>query len=777
MKKKSFATRICTLLLAGLMVFLAVGCGNTANTNKSDEQEINPEKAIDDTTSIGDDGSVAMGRYVENMTDLSEHCITTNGINSLSNGNLEIWDLYTGRLASEDNGLTWNLQDSQWFTKLQKEKAYIMDIAVGADGTIGMIYENSAKETTDKLNPDCIIIKPDGTQVKAQFSLTTEEGYPNRIYMSEEGRVFVTILGEESIYEVKEDGSTEKFLTLEKQPQLIQFHDNFMMIDGYHYDKGILIYDLNKEEYVEDEILNDFITENYGDRGFDSESGYDFYFFPGEENVLYMAGNKGLHRHVIGGSAIEEVINGNLSSFSNPAHNIEGMIALPDNEFLALFGGGKLVRFTYNPEIPTIPSKRLKVYSLQESDTLRQAISIYQTKFSDVFVEYEIGMGSDSSVTREDALKKLNTKVMAGEGPDLMVLDQMPIGSYIDKGMLLDLSKCLDSLTGEAELFPNIVEAFKENNKIYTIPCEVEIPITLGKEKYTKKMNDLEDTADVIEELRKENPEKEILFLYSEKAVMRLFSMVAAPSWKTDSGELNREAITEFLTQTKRIYDAVMEGVPQKSIDFYNKTNEDFMQSFGAYREDLEFIRKPEALGYVGGSTQIIIGALSDEYAYANLNSVQRVKGFEDNNIIPLSGQSQNVFIPQTMVGINAASSHTELAEDFLKVLLGKDNQASLFKGLAINKAAFEENFTVDESSIAVYGEDGLSVALDIYSVTEEQIRTLKDWISASSTPYITDVVLEEAVYEEGIDFIQGNQNLEEAVNNVAAKVAIYMAE
>ena len=48
-------------------------------------------------------------------------------------------------------------------------------------------------------------------------------------------------------------------------------------------------------------------------------------------------------------------------------------------------------------------------------------------------MEYETGMGDGDSVTREDALKKLNTRIMAGEGPDVIVLDDMPVDSYIEK--------------------------------------------------------------------------------------------------------------------------------------------------------------------------------------------------------------------------------------------------------------------------------------------------------------------------------------------------------
>ena len=124
---------------------------------------------------------------------------------------------------------------------------------------------------------------------------------------------------------------------------------------------------------------------------------------------------------------MEQVIDGSLCTLNNPAYGLQGMTMLDNNEFLAFFTDGRLARYTYDPNVPTVPSERLKAYSLEESDTLRKAINVYQGAHPEVYVEYEIGMGENDSVTREDALKKLNTQIMAGEGPDLMILDGMPV--------------------------------------------------------------------------------------------------------------------------------------------------------------------------------------------------------------------------------------------------------------------------------------------------------------------------------------------------------------
>lgn len=822
MIKNSLGKRIGSLLLAGALMFLAAGCGNTAETNGGNNGAQNSGTVTKSDTPEAGDGSTAMGRYVEMVTDLSEYSMNNRGIFQLSDGSLVINDFYNGQLVSEDNGVTWNPKTTDWFTELQAAKSpYFMDLKIGADGTIGLIYdeleaseqeeettvgeETASEDTSDEdtsdedteseddfeLDPVCIVMKPDGSRIEVKLTLTEDEVYPKRIWFTEDGKMFVTTLGH-TIYEVKEDGSTEKYLTLPYRPQLVQFQGSYMIIDSYSSIsnfQSIIIYDMSRQEYIEDEVLDEFIKENYPTRDLVNDSMYDLYVFPGEENVIYLAGKKGLHRHVIGGSAIEQIIDGNLSGLSNPANGIINMIPLENNEFLALFSGGKLVRFTYNPDISTIPSQKLSVFSLKENDTLRQAISTYQTRNPDVLVNYVVGMEENGSATREDVLKKLNTQIMAGEGPDLMVMDSMPMDSYIDKGMLLDLSPLLEGLTGEAELFTNLVNAFERNGKIYTVPCEVKLLGVLGKEEYVSQMTDLKKTADAMEALRKEKPEKGLIDFYSEEDIMHFFAMTSAPSWKTDSGEINQEAISEFLEQTKRIYDVQMQGASQERIERYQRLLEYYIQDYGITMAESDYFGMIDEMSYIAGASNLAAGTIDSVFSYSNVESVNKVKGLEDNVLLPFGGQSTQVFVPKTMVGINAASADKETAQEFLKVLLGAENQTSLFYGLPVNKAAFEQVFTPDKETeeaakkgepyswLGMTSADGLEADLAVYWPDEAQIQKLRDWISQVKTPYIKDVTLEDAVCEAGAEYFKGNISLEQAVGAVMEKLAIYMAE
>lgn len=800
-KLKKINRWISALLLCAVLVTALTGCGNSTAENGNDAGSANIGGTSEsgggstgDVTENTKDAAgtkqsepVAMGRYIENVTDLSDRIGGfRSGLFRLADGTLIITDSSAPFLVSKDNGETWEEEKSGWWSRLDAEGHSIMGSAIGTDHTTVVIY--SDRDEDGEYIQSCLLIKPDGTEIPVECSAGAERLYPIAAVVAENGRAFISVVGNDNLYEIKEDGSLEVFLTIQNgNPELMQFQGNLLVMDGSIYNAPLL-YDIEKGEYVEDEALESFVKGDYkGGNNFNTDNGYEMFFFPGEEDILYIAGAKGLHRHVIGGSAMEQVIDGSLSTFGNPAHRILAVVLLENNEFLALFDDSRLVRFTYDPDMPTVPGERLSVYSLKENSTIQQAISLYQMANPEVLVQYEVGMGQDSSITREDALKSLNTKIMAGEGPDVLILDGMPIASYIEKGLLADMTSMLTGLNGEEELFGNIVNAMKMENGIYAMPCEIEIPVISAKAEYLSGMKDIEGIADTIETLRKENPEKNLISICTEKGVLRFFGMVCVPAWTGADGSLNKEAVTEFLTQSKRIYDAQMDGLPDKIIDSYKSGNESWLQWAGETREDSIYLRSGvTAMEYVGGYEQTLQGTISGLWSYCDLISANRVAGFEDSEWSVMNGQSSNVFCAETLLGINAASPYTAQAEDFIKLCLGRENQINLFSGLPVNKAALAEICIANPADLGENGEygyvgssneDGERLEYVTYWPDESQVTRLRKCVESADTAYIEDVVIESVVYEEGIIYLQGRESLEEAINNIYKKIAIYMAE
>lgn len=218
---------------------------------------------------------------------------------------------------------------------------------------------------------------------------------------------------EPNIYEIdQETGTAKLFLAVDIIPDMFCVWDNYMAVKSES--GGVVLYALDTAEQIEDDVITDFVNKNCVINKHVAESTYSI--FPAEEEGVYLVCSKGVYRHVIGGTVMEQVINGGLCSLSDPMKHVVKMIRTEEESFMAAFSEGKVSSFAYDPEISTVPSQTLTAYSLTENDILRQAIIRYQGAHPDVYVEYKVGMDEEGGVTREDAVKKLNTEIMAGKG-------------------------------------------------------------------------------------------------------------------------------------------------------------------------------------------------------------------------------------------------------------------------------------------------------------------------------------------------------------------------
>ena len=127
--------------------------------------------------------------------------------------------------------------------------------------------------------------------------------------------------------------------------------------------------------------------------------------------------------------------------------------------------------------------------------------------------------------------------------------------------------------------------------------------------------------------------------------------------------------------------------------------------------EDSDYVRMAgiNQMNHVGGCNKMLIGC----FDYLNITSITKKDGFENTEWLPMKGQGGDVFWAESLLGINAASEKPELAEDFLKVCLGKENQSYFYRSLPVNKAAFDESFAwpADADSNGMYG----SIATNSY--------------------------------------------------------------
>lgn len=795
---KEILKTVAMLLIALLLTCVGVsGCGKSPAEDKAAPETVGSgtEHGSGGVGIVGGsdeaggkEGPAAMGRFVETVVDISEQMGRSYGITPLADGSLLILNDKTGRLISKDGGKSWESQpipgisDLAAFTK----ENFIFDMAAAPDGSIAVLATPNMEES-NAFQAFLQIALADGeTRSFKELPVPENEISLHKIAYSPEGELFAMPFGGGVVYQVDlESGALTQYLTAEYSPDILKFQGDYMVC--YVLGEGIFLYDRKAKKWVEDETLTDFVKETFPEGNASSE-GFASYVAPGEEGVLYLAGKSGLYRHVIGGSAIEQVIDGALTNFSNPSMGLRGMAYFGESAFAALLGG-QVSLFAYDATVPTVPESTISVYSLEEQDAVRQAIAQYQTEHPDTFVRYEVGKSGSDGVSTEDAIKKLNTQLMAGKGPDVLILDGLPYQSYAEKGILLDLKPHINSLTGDSVLLPNIVEAFTEGKKTFQMPVRFTLPMVVGRKEDIAQITDYASLAQTTERLRKDHPNAAIGNFFSEEAMMRWFLPVSAPVFLTEDG-MDEKALSDYLTQTKRIYDASLEGISEEIKERYDRQKELYKEESWVFQNFNSISQQAE--DFLLSDLVLAAGMLKDLYGAQELLSLKYREELSDVEMKPFDGMGSHVFEPAVLVGVNAASAHGEAALAFFDTMMGLPVQSLLYEGFMVNQKALEQQLSPDwavyqRESRVDYGEvfsvissvtgDGIELSLDVHMPTREEFQWLYDICRSLDTPYLQDDVIEGALVEIGAVYLKGHLDLEEAVQKILAKVEIYLSE
>ncbi len=730
-----------------------------------------------------------MGRYMETFYEMPQEINRNGGVSWLDDGSLAVISFGEGLYRSQDGGQTWQQEETDWFPML--EGVYCLTAVMGPDGSVAASCSGEMPEQVraayEKEVPEdwegnyCVFGMPDGTVKIVDFGFSQEDGSCIESFVfKEDGRLFAADM-QGKVYEADmEKESLKELFMAERSVGCMDFSGDVLMAVGhdrlYRYDleEGVL---LPQEETVDAWIRQALPDGTVSWTG----GGYPVVVLGGtEEDVIYLASRDGMYRHVLGGSMMEQVIDGALSAFGDASSYLYRVKAMADQEFLAMFNPSVgLVRYTFDETVPSMPDQEIRIYSLTENRSVRQAITEYKRQHTDLYVRYEVGLSGDGGMTAEDAVRRLNTQVLAGEGPDVLILDGLPMESYLDKGMLQDIRPVLDSLEGE--LFSSVVEGFTDpDGAVYVMPMCIRVPLLAGEEDAVGQMEDLESIADQAERLRADHPQGGIFGIHDPETMLRLFGMVSSPAWTGADGQMDPSAVTEFLRQVKRIYDAEQAGAVPEQVKRQAEEAEE-MASYGidpvqSRMEvcnnvlDITLGHAMAAAGYVDGI----------QLCLDNVTSVLRLEEGLDYRVF--NGQAPAPFLPAAMVGISSRSGQQAEAEEFVRLIFAREAQEHIYEGYPVNRAAYEAHFAAYEEndsngSMMLVMDDGTEQELFLYWPDQAERERFTGYVESLKTPVLTDVQLCELVYETGRKVLEGELSAEDGAAEIVKKASIYLAE
>lgn len=720
-----------------------------------------------------------MGRYVEGSLQFPREFTQTNGIVKQNDGSYLSFDGQNGLFESTDQGSSWHRKETAWLQELGNGAYYISEAVISQSGEIAIIYYFYSEDGNSDQPARCIYIAAD--ESVREINIELEDAFLLKLLFKEDGRLFFCDTAGR-VYEIdKKDGECTEICQTDSYIEYWNFVGEKLVTISTG-DRKSLIYDLNmKQIEEEDTVLDRFLQDvSKVDQGFNSDSSVVLIARGEEENSMYLACRGGLYYHVLGGNVMEQVVDGKLSTFGNPSSRLVSLTAGDDKTFLVLYSGGELIRYTYDDTVPTVPETELRIYGLEENKTIRQAIAKYQRENPEVYVNFEIGISNEDDVTTEDAVKVLNTEIIAGKGPDIILMDKLSVEYYAEKGVLLDLSPVLQDRKGQ--LFTNISDTFKKEDKIYAVPARFSFSILAGRSIDVNQISDLATFAAAIQEIRAREAVGNILGIYTEEELIDLLSISCGPSWIKEDGTINQEKLKDFFFYAKQIYETEKMGITPDMDKAYRETEESNADQTEDIRDAVT-----NALYLSAGDQRIACGYVSGiDMGYTVITSLFHSL-HETGSIQSFQLQAHNVYLPKTVVAINANTANAAKAREFIRLLLSEQIQnVDLSDGFPVNKASFEKlladstkngEAAEDTGMLGMTGKNGDTILLELKKLSGKEAGQLRSLVENLGTPDLTDRILLDCVRTLGPSALNGKKNIDQVVLEIIEKQQIRLKE
>ena len=681
-------------------------------------------KEIQEGKNSGDSDHAPSGEHVWNLTELPkpESAVRVTSLKYLSDGAVRIstGDAHFEHAAvmdSRDGGRSWEAADAATSPELEDE-------------VIGKYY--SAKGVPFAYSSMELILSADsGTEEKA---VRMEEG--------------------ETIFSADVSADTLAVLVLEE----MQFH--------------LKIYDLQTMEcrYLEDPELSEFLA-----RAADHAGGQ--ISLDSQGNFLYIEGT-GIGRYdltqdrfgyLIGEELYDELINPNQENGLIHDLGIRDHFAVKDGEDQVLLSVSSpvseqsklyLLERGAPKEEKQVQKEKLRIYSLKES-AIRQAATLFQEKYPELEVTFEIGCTGGNGVTPQDAIRTLNTELMAGEGPDILILDGLPADSYAKKGMLEDLTDLVEP--DKENYFYNIISAYNGGERIYQMPLEFCVPVILGDADTVAVKN----RRELMEVLRKKAGTG-IPFMVSKnisEAALELFitSDIAGET-------INEVKLADYYRDLDTIADLCFSDGERDLFPVGDK--------MAYWAEQYPGVGFCPELDLYFGEAQAGITRIEALWDYMKILPLCREKGLSYQY---LNRENGNYFIAVSVLGISSGGKNPDAAKQFLRFYLsGETYGDGAYPYFPVIRELAAGSRYVSEEGESVGGTSRKHTpdqTMDMYKLTPAELKDFTAFLDGLDTPVKDDAVVMQKVMEQAEACLFKGKDPESAAADACREVNLYLSE
>ncbi|WMC93052.1 ABC transporter substrate-binding protein [Kineothrix sp. MB12-C1] len=385
-------------------------------------------------------------------------------------------------------------------------------------------------------------------------------------------------------------------------------------------------------------------------------------------------------------------------------------------------------------------------YSL--SNAMNQGIVAFNHSNSDYKIEIKI---------YNENYAQLNTEIIAGNGPDILVLSFDKIDQLSAKNVLEDLNPYFseDVTLDRDDFLENILNSFETDGHIYGMPFSFNIDTLVGKTSILKDKSSW--NLDELIAFTESFPKGTDIFVDTSKSGVFHLLKTAYTSQLVDMNNmeipLNRELLIKMLT-------------------FANRYEDDERYTYNGLL-DIRAMDGQLILLDTNVFSGITYRACSDSVFGEPVTFI----GY------PTVQGNGNLINCEWALAINSSSKYKDTAWTLISMLLSEEIQAKIERdlgsmGFPIRKDSLEEHFI----HVAEWEYNDFLINYNFLRQSgkpaiEEEIEPIRNLIQSADTAFRSSPDIDKIIEEESIFYFNGTKPVEEVVNVIENRIRTYVNE
>ncbi len=491
---------------------------------------------------------------------------------------------------------------------------------------------------------------------------------------------------------------------------------------------------------------------------------------PSEYHDMLLTNSVGVFAYNIGDEEVTPLMNYVNSDLATS--NVYQICEISETEFMGCYYNSEympqLAKFTY-VDPGTIADKAvLKLATFYIPYDVRDRVVEYNKtneQYRIIITDYSQYSTSDDYLA---GYTKFNNDILAGNVPDIIILDdELPVDSYIQKGFLADIYEFIDKdeELSRDKFFQNVLDAYTVNGQLYCITPGFNIRTVLAKA--SNVGTEPGWTIKEMQQILDSKSEETSLFGadYTRDSLMYEVTRLALPEFidkETGTCNFDSQGFKDLLEFLKTL--PTENSVNYEDPDFWTNYELQYMND------------KTLAMTYTLSDVQSLIYTCG-QFGTTDVTFI----GFPSESGIGATINTYNRY------AISAQSPNQEGAWEFLRYYYTDEYQREQYY-FPINKdiwwekaqTAMERPHWEDENG-EIHYEDYTywfgNEEVKLEPFTQEQVQEVYDYVCSVTRTSGYDEELVNIINEEAAPFFEGQKNIDDVVKIIQGRIQVYVDE